>query len=68
MEGTLVKYTLGECLGVIRRGTYQVVSEDRRWEYEPVSDLCPDLEPDSDCSYDGSSDEVRKDQDNLDDQ
>ena len=44
------------------------MSEDRRWEYEPISDLCPDLEPDSDCSYDGSSDEVRKDQDNLDDQ
>ena len=44
------------------------MSEDRRWEYEPVSDLCPYLEPDSDCSYDESSDEVRKDQDNLDDQ
>ena len=44
------------------------MSEDSRWKYEPVSDLWPDIEPDSD-SIDGVLiDEVSKDQDNLDDQ
>ena len=33
-----------------------------------MSGLCPDIDPDSDSTYDGSSDEVSKDQENLDDQ
>ena len=57
----LKKYT-----GVIRRGFYQAASEDSRWAYEPVSDLWPDIEPYSDSSNDGSSDEGGKDQYNPD--
>ena len=53
---------------MIRRGTYQSASEDSRWEHEPVSDLWPDIEPDSDSSNEGSGDEGIKDQDNSDDQ
>ena len=64
----LVNNMLETWLGVIRRGTYQAAAEDSRWAYEPVSDLWPDIKPDSDSSDDGSSDEVSKYQDNPDDQ
>ena len=57
MAGPLANNPLGKRLGVIRRGTYQAASEDSRWAYEPVSDLCPDIEPDSDSSNDRSIDE-----------
>ena len=53
---------------MIRKGTYQAASEDSRWEYEPVSDLWPDIEPDSDSSDDVSRDKGSKYQENLDDQ
>ena len=39
--------------------------EDIRWEYEPVSYLCPDIDPDSDSSDDGSRDKRSKYQENL---
>ena len=54
MEGPLENNPLVKCIGVIRIGTYQAASEDSRWAYEPVSALCPDIEPDSDNSYGGS--------------
>ena len=50
---------------MIRIGTYQSVSEDSRCEHEPVSDLCPDIEPDSDSSNYEPRDEERKDQETL---
>ena len=46
---------------MIRIGTYQADSEDRRWEYELVSDLWPDIELDSDSSNYQTSDEGSKD-------
>ena len=58
----LVKILLGKWIEIIRREAYQAESGDVRWEYELVSDLCPDLKPNSDSSYDGSSDKGRKDQ------
>ena len=64
MVGPLANNPLVKWLGVIRRWTYQAVSEDRRWAYDPVSDLWPDIYPDSDSSNDRSSDEGIKDQDN----
>ena len=64
MAGPLAKNLLEKWLEVIRIGTYQAESEDSMWEYEPVSDLCPDIEPDSDSSNDRSSDEGSKDQEN----
>ena len=64
MLGTLVKNHLGKWLGVIIRGTCQSASEDIRWAYELVSDLCPYIEPNSDSIDDGSSDEGSKYQDN----
>ena len=60
MTGPLANNNLEKWLGVIKRGTYQASSEDRRWAYEPVYYLLPDIEPDSDYSDDGSSDEGRK--------
>ena len=60
MVGPLVNNPLGKCLGVIRIGTYQAESEDRRWVYEKVSYLSPYIELVSDYSDDGSSDEVIK--------
>ena len=60
----LANNPLGKWLGVIRKGTYQ----DSRWEYDPVSDLWLDIEPDIDSSNDVSSDEGSKDQENPDDQ
>ena len=68
MVGPLTKNTLGNFLGVIRRGTYQAASEDSRCKYEPVYYLWTDIEPNSDSSDDGSSDEVRKYQENSYDQ
>ena len=68
MAGPLANNPLGKWLGVIRRGTYQSAPEDSRWEYEPVSDLWPDIEPDSNSRDDGSSDEGIKDQENPYDQ
>ena len=62
MSVPLVKIPLGKWIEIIRRGAYRAESGDGRWEYEPVSDLCPDLEPNSDYSYYGSSDKGRKDQ------
>ena len=56
----LKKHYLEKWLGVIRRGTHQAAFEDSRWEYEPVSDLWPDIERVSDSIDDGSSDEVIK--------
>ena len=53
---------------MIRRGTYQAASEDSRRAYEPLSDLWQDVDPDSDSSDDGSSDEGIKYQENPDDQ
>ena len=65
-SGPLVNNLLGKWPGVIRRGTYQAASEDSRWEYEPVSDLWTDIEPDSDSINVGSSDYRSKDQENPD--
>ena len=53
MEGPLANNLLENFLGVIIRGIYQEVSEDIRWAYEPVYDLWPDIEPDSDSSNNG---------------
>ena len=64
MSGPLANNTLEKWIGVIIRGTYQSASEDSMWEYEPVYDLLPDIEPDSDSSNYGSSDEGSKDQEN----
>ena len=66
MSGPLANNHLEKWLGVIRRGTYQAASEDRRWAYEPVSALWPDIDPDSDSSNDELSDEGSKYQENLD--
>ena len=52
--GPLYNNPLEKWLGVIRRGNYQAASKDSRWEYEPVSDLCPDIYPESDYSIDWS--------------
>ena len=57
---TIGKNPLGKWLGVIKRGAYQASSEDSRWSYEPVSDLWPVIEPDSDSSDYGLSEEVSK--------
>ena len=62
----LVNNMLETWLGVIRRGTYQAASEDSRWAYEPVSDLCPYIEPAGDSSNHGSSDEGIKYYENQD--
>ena len=35
----------------------QSLRAELKWGYEPVSDLWPDIEPDSDSINDGSSDE-----------
>ena len=64
MSVPLMKIPLGKWIGITRRGGYQADSGDSMWAYEPVSDLCPDLEPKSDSSDDGSSDKGRKDQEN----
>ena len=45
--------SLGKCLGLIIIGTYQADVGDRRWLYEPASDLFPYVEPNS-----GSVDEA----------
>ena len=47
---------LGIWIGAIRKGAYQAADEDSRWEYEPVSYICPDVDPRSDSSDYGSSD------------
>ena len=62
MTVTLAKNPLDKCLVVVRRRTYQVASEDSRWEYEPVSDLWTDIETDIDSIDGGSSNEVIKDE------
>ena len=67
MTGPLVNNPLEKWFGAIIRGTYQAASEDIRWEYEPVSGLCPDIDPNGYSSDDGSSDKLNKDQDNPDD-
>ena len=67
-EEPLANNLLVKCPEVIIRGTYQEASEDSRWEYEPVYDLWQDIEPDSESSDGGSSDEGIKDQDNTYDQ
>ena len=66
MEGLLEKHPLVKWLGVIIIGTYQEVSEDSRWAYEPVSDLWPFIKLASDSSDNGSSHEGSKDQENTD--
>ena len=48
-------------------GTYQSADEDIRWANEPVSDLWPGIEPNSDSSPDVSSDKGNKYQENLND-
>ena len=60
MSVPLVKIPLGKWIEIIRRGAYQAEFGDVRWEYELVSNLCPDLEPNSDSSYYGSSDKGSK--------
>ena len=55
MAGLLKNNTLEKWIGVIKRGTYQAASEYSRWEYEPVYDLWPYIDPASDFSDDGSS-------------
>ena len=67
MVGPLVNNTLEKWLGLIRRGSYQAASEDIRRSYEPVSDLWPYIDTDSDYSDDESSDKGIKDQDKPDD-
>ena len=57
MVGALVNTRLDKWLGVIRIGTYQAVSEDIRWAYEPVSDLWIDIDTVTYSSDDGVSDE-----------
>ena len=49
-------------LGVIIGGIYQAAHEEITWAYEPVYDLWPDIDPDSDSSNYGLSDEGSKDQ------
>ena len=66
MSGPLIKNPMGKCLAGIRRRSYQAAAEDSIWPYKPVSDLWPDIDPDSDSSFDGSSYEGSKYQDNLD--
>ena len=56
MSIPLIKNPLVKWLIVIIIGSYQAEAEERRWEYEPVSDLCTDIEPDSDSSVDDSID------------
>ena len=68
MSVPLMKIPLRKWIEIIRRGAYQAESGEVRWEYELVSDLCPDLEPNSDSNDDGSSDKVIKDQGNPEDQ
>ena len=68
MSGLFPNNTLVKWLGVIRRGTYKSSSEDSRWAYAPVSDLWPEIEPNSDSRDDGASDEGGKYQENPDDQ
>ena len=62
MEEPLVNNPMEKLMGAIRRGTYQAAYEDSRWAYEPVSDFWPDVDPDSDSSDYGSSDEGIKNQ------
>ena len=68
MSVPLVKIPLGKWIEIIRRGAYQAEFGDVRWEYELVSNLCPDLEPKSDSSYYGSSDKGSKYQEKPEDQ
>ena len=58
MKGPLANNLLEKLLGVIRRGTYQEVSEDIRGAYAPVSDLWLDIDPNCDSSDDGSINKV----------
>ena len=55
VAGPLMKNPLEKWLGVIIRGTYQEASEYSRWSYEPVYNLWPYIEPDSESSDDGST-------------
>ena len=66
MAGPLANNPLEKWLGVIRRGTYQEVSEDSWWAYEPVSYLWSDIELDSEYIDDGLTDEGIKYQEKLD--
>ena len=68
MSGPLVNNPLGGFFGFIRRGTYQLTAEYRRWLYEPVSYLWPDIYTCSDSSFYSSSDVGRKDKDDIYDQ
>ena len=45
ISGPLMDNPLGKWRELIRRGTYQAVSEDSRWAYELVYDLWSDIEP-----------------------
>ena len=47
MAGPLANNLLGKYLGVIIRGIYQAASEDNRLVYYPVSDLWPNIDPES---------------------
>ena len=58
---TIRENPLGKWIGVIIIGTDQSAYDDIRWAYEPVSDLWPDIETDSDSSAQLSRDEGRKD-------
>ena len=47
MSGPLVNNPMEKWLGVIRKGSYQAAAKDRRWAYDKVSELYPDIDPDS---------------------
>ena len=66
MPGLLVNNPLGKCLEVIRTGTYKAAAGDSRWVYEPVSDLWPDTELESEYSDGESGKEGGTDQENPD--
>ena len=67
MSVPLVNNPLERWLGVTRRGSHQAEDDESIWAYEPVSHLWRDIEPDDYSSFDGSSGEVIKYQENLDD-
>ena len=67
MSVPLEKKYLEKWLGVTRRGSYQAAAKESRWACEPASDFWRDIEPVKDSSVNWSSDEGRKDQENLDD-
>ena len=68
ISGSLVNIPTEKWLGVTRIRIFQAAAEDSKCAYEPVSDLCSDVDPDSDSSGEGSSDKGFKNQGNLEEQ